>query len=471
MILCAWVGVRCDNFVRPLRKLVWLVLARKALGAFAIAAATLPLQSALATGFFVNQQSVIGLGRVGAGSAAGADGASGVFFNPAGLSELGRSEASATTWISAGAQAIVPRSSLRNTGSTAATPGTLGAGVSFAGTDMRDPADVTPIPNGYVVRRLSDVPAYVGFGITTPFGLKVKFRDDWFGRYDATSSSLQTYNFGAVAAWEASADVTIGGGIDLQYARSTLTTAIPNPLAIGGPTATTDGKIETKGDSWAVGFNVGLLLRPNAATRVGLHFRSPIDHRLSGSSMVSGLTGPLAAVNGSVGASANLKLPAIVSLGMTHRVTDRLSLLGQVEWYGWKRVDEVRLRFDDGRADGVRQSNFRNATAVAIGAEYAYSSVLTLRGGVRVDGTPTVDGFRDTTLPDSKRVWLGLGASWKLSARSTFDFAFAHAAIKRADIALTRTFFDGTPLASSIRIVGTADSSVDTLSMAYRCAF
>ncbi len=446
-------------------------IAQTALGALALVATALPLKSAFATGFFINQQSVIGLGRVGAGSAAGADGASSVFFNPAGLTELGRTEPGSTTWMSTGVQVIIPHSSLRNAGSTAATPGTLGTAAPFAGTDMRDPAGATPVLNIFAVRRLSGLPAYVGFGINSPFGLSAKFRDDWFGRYDATKASLLTLNFSGVAAWELNPVVTIGGGLDLQYARSTLVTAIPNPLVPGGPTAATDGRSETNGDSWAAGFNIGLLVRPNDATRVGLHVRSPINHRLSGTSNVRGLTGPLAPGNGTVGASAKLKLPMIVSLGAVHKLTDRLDLLGQIEWYGWNRFDEVRVRFDNGSADGVRRSNYRNARALAVGVEYAYSKALTLRGGVRVDETPTVDGFRDTTLPDEKRTWLGLGASWKTSPSSTWDFAFAHAAIKRADISVVRTFFDGTPVASTMRVMGTAQSSVDTLSIAYRYAF
>ncbi|WP_176068277.1 OmpP1/FadL family transporter [Piscinibacter koreensis] len=436
-----------------------------------MAAFALPLDSAFATGFFINQQSVIGLGRVGAGSAAGADGPSGVFFNPAGLSELGRLEPEKKTWTSFGLQVIAPRSSLRDDGSTAATPGSLGGDVPSGGRDMRNPGDPTPIGNLFFVRRLTDVPAYVGFGITEPFGLKVKFREDWFGRYDAIESSLMTINLGPVAAWELSREVTLGGGLDVQYARSTLTSAIPNPAVPGGPTPATDGKIRIRGDSWAAGYNLGLLLRPTDRTRVGLHFRSPIDHRLSGSSRVSGFTGALSAANGRSDAKAKLKLPSIVSLGVAHNLTDRLLLLGQVERYGWKRSDEVRVRFDNGGADAVRRTGFRNAWAAALGLEYAYSSALTLRGGVRFDETPTVDAYRDTTLPDQKRLWLGLGASWKVAEQWALDFAFAHARIKRADINVERTFFDGTPLASSARVSGSTRSSVNTLSFALRYAF
>ena len=41
--------------------------------------------NAFATGFFINQQSVTGIGRVNAGVTAGTDDLSAIFFNPAGL--------------------------------------------------------------------------------------------------------------------------------------------------------------------------------------------------------------------------------------------------------------------------------------------------------------------------------------------------------------------------------------------------
>src|SRR5262249_10988296 len=45
---------------------------------------------AFATGFYINQQSVRGLGRVDAGNTVAADDLSTIFFNPAGLMEVAR---------------------------------------------------------------------------------------------------------------------------------------------------------------------------------------------------------------------------------------------------------------------------------------------------------------------------------------------------------------------------------------------
>jgi long-chain fatty acid transport protein len=367
-------------------------------------------------------------------------------------------------------QLIAPRSQQQDAGSTAATPGTLGAAVPSGGVDGRDPTNPTPVPTVYWAHRVAPNLA-IGAGITSPFGLSARFPTDWYGRYDATEASLKTINLTAVAAYRFDSGVSVGGGLDFQYAHSLLATAIPNPLTPGGPTAATDGSSETKGHDWASGFNLGILVPITARTSIGAHYRSGIKHALQGSTTVSGLTGPLAPFNGTVGSRADLNLPAVATVALRHAWSTDLQLLASVDWFDWSRFREVRGRFSDGRTDAVRESRYRDAFAVSAGAEYAVSRQLALRGGVRYDQTPTTDGFRDTTVPDAPRLWLGMGATWRTAAGSAWDFAFNHVAFRRANVGVTRTFFEGTPVASTVVVNGRARSTVNTLAVEYRRAF
>ena len=63
-----------------------------------------------------------------------------------------------------------------------------------------------------------------------------------------------------------------------------------------------------------------------------------------------------------------------------------------------------------------------------------------------------IDGFRDTTAPDSDRLWLGIGATYQKSKTSRLDIAFNQVFFRPANIALTRGFFAGTPLATVVGI-------------------
>ena len=278
-------------------------------------------------------------------------------------------------------------------------------------------------------------------------------------------------NFGAVAAYEVTPNWSVGLGLDLQYAHAKFTTAIPDPLAPGGPTPITDGQSTVSGSAWTPGFNVGLLFTPDPLTRIGLALRSGIDHDVSGSATTSGLTGPLFGGNGTVDVSARLKLPTIVSLGAARRVTEDVTLFGQVDWFGWNTFDEIRIVFADGRRDAVLPENYRDTWALSMGTDYATSESLTLRGGIRFDRTPTVDGFRDTAFPDGDRLWFGLGATYRVSRTSSLDFAFNHVLVRQSNVAVTRTFFDATPLATTVRVNATVDQYFSTIGISYNYAY
>lgn len=423
----------------------------------------------LATGFFINQQSVKGQGRVGAGNAVAADELGTVFFNPAGLPKIVFDSSGNATWrISAGAHLLMPRSDLRNRGSAAATPGSLGFAVPITGGDGHDPADPTPIPNLYGAGAFGKLA--LGVAANFPFGLSTKYERDWHGRYDAIEASLETTNIGVVAAYQVAPTVSIGGGLDFQRATTKLTTAIPNPLNPGGPTAATDASIETEGDAFSVGFNLGAMWDVTSRVRIGGHYRSGMQHDVDGTSTFRDLPGPLSALNGTIGASATIDLPAITSAAVRWE-TPGVVVYAQADWFDWSAFKEVRIQFDDGRPDAVRAANYRDAYGMAVGADFPLNNKWTLRGGVRYDTTPTVGTYRDTTVPDSERTWLGAGASVDLARNFALDLSFTHAFFADTSVGITRSFFDNTPLASLVNVNSSVETSVTTLAADFRFRF
>ena len=437
--------------------------------AVALAALHALLPLAQATGFFVNQQGVRALGRVNAGAAAAADDPSTVFFNPAGLPFLWEGGRTDPSLASVGVQVLVPQAQLEDRGTVVATPGTLGNFVPGAGPGAQDPSDPTPVPNFYYARRLGGWS--MGLGLGAPFGLSSTYAPDWFGRYDALESSLETANLTAVVARRVSPTLTLGGGLDVQHARSKLTVALPNPAVPGGPTPATDARNTATGTAWTAGFNVGATWMPDAATRFGLHYRSGMDHRIDGTSTTSGFTGPLAFANGQSGATARLRLPAMAGLGVMRRLGAATRLYAQADWYGWSRLREIRIAFDDGTPDAVRVANYRDAWAASLGVDHDASPELTLRAGIRYDQTPTRDGYRDTTFPDAPRRWIGAGASWRVSPAWTLDFSAKHVDFRRAEVDVVRTFYDGTPLAAAARVRASVDARITTVAASATLAF
>jgi len=425
----------------------------------------LSLSSGLhAAGFYVPQKGAVGVGVAMAGDSARASDAGTVYFNPAGMTELGGAMAQG------GIDFLSPDVRIRNQGSAAVTPGTLGAAVPYSGGDG-SAGRLTPIPNFYYARPLRGGDLWLGLAVAAPFGLGIDYGRDWFGRYDSIKSQLATVDLAPSLAYRASPSWSIGGGIDFQYADAQLTNAIPNTLNPGGPTPATDGIAKLTGNGWSTGFNVGVLYHDSPNTRIGLHYRSAIGHKLDGQVTIEGFAGPLSAANGTFNTRTDFKLPQIVSLGLAHRASPAWTLLAEYQWFGWSAFDEVRVRFDSGVPDSVRPEKFRNTHSAAFGAEYKWSDRTTLRGGVRFEQSPTIDAFRNTSIPDSDLLWLGLGATFKLSDGLLLDLGYVRANFRRASINRTSTAFAGTPLSGTTTVSGRTDNTVDTLAMSLRYRF
>ncbi|MGH6899842.1 MAG: OmpP1/FadL family transporter [Geminicoccaceae bacterium] len=411
--------------------------------------------SAGANGFSLPVQDSRQVGRATAGSVAAAADASTVFHNPAGMTELDGEQ------ILAGATAIYAGYDVADRGSTATTPGTGGAPVLLAG-ENGDPRTFEVVPTLFYARPMTPSRAFwLGIALTSPWGLGVQYDDDWFGRYDSIETRLTTVNLSPALAYRITEWLSIGGGLNLEYADAKLTNALPDTLAPGGPSPGTDGMAKLTGDDLAVGFNVGVLIKPWSHTRIGLHYRSPITHDLSGKLKVSNLPPALAGGNGRVGADVRLQEPDVAAIGIAHEPIAGTTLFAEAQWFNWSRFKELRATFADGRPDSVRRQDWKDTWSFYGGIEQRLLEHWILRAGAGYEPTPTVDAFRSTSLPDGDRVRLALGLSYQWSDRLRVDFGYAHVFSARESIDLTPTFFEGTPAAGSVNVRGRADLFVN----------
>jgi long-chain fatty acid transport protein len=405
------------------------------------------VQTADAAGFYIKEQSVTGLGRAFAGESAVSEDASTIFFNPAGMTRLQGPEASA------GVHLLVPRADLENQGSSSSSP----AGPRpITGSDSGNPYDPTPVPNAYFAYPLMDRDLWVGLGVSAPFGLANKYDADWFGRYDSIETDLLTINIAPSVAYKVLDWVSVGGGIDIQYADAKLTSAF-----FAGPAPDVISKVE--GDDWAVGYNVGILFEPLPTTRVGIHYRSRIDHTLEGDVKATQAGASLSNRPG----TADLDLPDIIAVGFAHDVTPALTVMAEYNWYGWSSFKEIRVK-QPGQRDQVVTQNYEDTFSIAVGAQYKVNEEWTVRSGFQYDETPTVDGFRSTRTPDGDRYWLSAGLSYDVSDNFTVDVAYTHVFIEDATI---NTRQPGAALGLSTNTRASAEGSVDIFAAALRYKF
>ncbi len=377
-----------------------------------------------AAGFQLTEQNASGLGNAYAGSAAIADNASTIFFNPAGMTQLQARE------ISGGLTAVGTSFKFSDKGSSV---GAL-AGTGNGG----DGGAWGVVPNGYLSMALNK-DLYIGVGFGAPFGLKTEYDNPWLGAAQSTMFDLKTYNINPSIAYRVNDKVSLGLGLNWQrveaeYKRQVAVgSATPGltPIVVASPL-----KLTLDDNAW--GWNAGALFTLSPSTKVGVSYRSAIKYDTTGKIEVSG---PSAAVNASASsdAKASIKLPDTFILSVTQQLSDQWQMLGDVSWTGWSSIPKVDILRASGAASGTvaqtLDTNFRDTWRVALGANYKLNDAIKLKFGIARDQTPVKGAStRLTSLPDNDRTWFSVGAQWVPSKGSAIDVGIAYLYLKDADI-------------------------------------
>ena len=402
-------------------------------GAAVLLAAT---TAANAGGFALREQSAAGQGASFAGVAAGGA-LSSMFWNPSTMTQF-----SGKTF-EGDVAAIIPSVNHSYTASTLApfypaTPGN--SGLSAA------------VPSFYASWQFADQ-WWVGLSVNTPFGLAVTFPRAAATAGYAQSTDIKSYNFSPSIAFKVNEMLSVSVGAQIQYMKISYD-------GFAGLALPTPALATINGNGYSYGYTLGATLTPMAGTKIGIGYRSQLDQKLSGS--FSTTTG----VN--LAANTTVPLPALFSLGLNQRLSDRWTLLAEFEWQNWGRIGQPLL-FNS--ATGGTITTFPLAYSdgyfYSLGAEYQFDPNLKLRAGIAFEKSPITDQVRTPRLPDNDRMWYSIGASYKPSMwpRTTFDIGYSFIKSKNTPINVVA----GNPSFGGAGVyIGSVDANVNIISVAMR---
>lgn len=402
------------------------------------AAATLSAalsSAAVAGGFMLTEQSVAGLGRAYAGAGIVGDDLSAVWYNPAGMSLL------SGTAVQMGA--VVADLDL---------PVTTESGEKENGRKHG-----VPVPNMYIVHQIKD-DMWFGFGITVPYGMAAEYNPDWKLSDKGMNAEVKTFDFNPNIAVKLTDTLSFGAGVSLQYVTAQFES-----------TKTTDAgqmRVRLNADGWAWGGNLGFMWQPAETVRVGLAYRSQINHKADGYLKTSVSSGNQTMNFMSNDGHAEMSGPHTITLTGTWKATDALRLSGLVRWANWSSFDKLpisggSLRSATTVAAKVRAAAYIEANGITdpvekqqvvakaiaenatnktspeyhwkdswlftVGADYDINEQVTVRGGVGYEISPVDDDkYRSATIPDTDRLWLSLGATWRVNKQLQGDFGIAY---------------------------------------------
>ncbi len=355
---------------------------------------------ASAAAFQLWEQNASGLGNAYAGSAAVADNASTVFFNPAGLTQLTGFQ------LSAGVVGLGPSYEFRNDGSTG------------TGNNGGDAGGWHAVPNLYLSGRVTDRLS-LGFGVSAPFGLATEYDSGWIGRAQSIKSEVRTVNFNPSVAYRVNDKLSLGFGVNYQKIDAELTNSLSR----------------LKGDDTAWGWNVGALFTLSPAMRVGLSYRSSMKYTLEGT------------MNGTIPVRADVELPDTAILSVWQQVSDRWEAMGDLSYTRWGTLRSLNVvSRTNGAMLGTESFNYDNAWRVAWGAAYKASDAAKLKFGIAYDRTPVKDADRSARVPDNSRLWLSVGGQWNAGRYGKIDLGYSYLYVRDPDINMTK---NGTTLRGS----------------------
>ena len=185
-------------------------------------------------------------------------------------------------------------------------------------------------------------------------------------------------------------------------------------------------------DTWGVGGRLGLLWRATDATRLGLaySFKSSLDD-LEGDATVTAVDSIVGQIPLSGQVTVNdFEMPATLSVGISHNLSDRWLVSADVSRVFWKDVmKDISVSFyQTGGGDLHLQfpQNYDDQTIGAVGTSYKLNN-WTLRAGYRQGSEAAESSLLFATLPVTPTKHVSMGFSYQITNSGSIDFAYDRA--------------------------------------------
>ena len=185
-----------------------------------------------------------------------ADNPSAIYYNPAGIMQLG--------------DGLTTESSIYGI-SIDEQYKPLPGDSSAHGSTAHEPFQA--VPQFYASYHPKDQVFSFGLGIYSPFGLKTEWPGDSSFRQSGIYGNLQTFAFNPVLAVQITRSLSVGIGISADYTEAELR---------DGLTSSPGDSFSFKGRGLSVGGNAGIMWKPTERQSIGLSYHSPVEGDLTG---------------------------------------------------------------------------------------------------------------------------------------------------------------------------------------------
>ncbi len=383
-----------------------------------------------AAGFRLSEQDAKANG-MGNSFVAVADNASAVWYNPAAMTDLEK------TNVSLGSVMVYP---------------TMKHDRTTGGSDSIEKTLHVP-PYLYATHQLNEKWA-LGFGFNAPFGLSTEWdKNTAATKYIATLSDIKAFNYNLNGAYKVNDKLSFAVGVDYVNLDATLNKMV-SPTKPGW-----ELELEGDGDGW--GYNAAAMYKLNEKWNFGASYRSQIKIDVDGTAKVTAAgisndastkltlpdtfqigaaykfnekwnfgasyrspikidvdgTAKVTAAGISNDASTKLTLPDTFQIGAAYKFNEKWLASVTADYTDWATYHVLAIKSNTIKAlTGTDTSydikDWKSVWAFRAGTEYKYSDAWKFRGGVFYDYNPVREKHFETRVPDSDRLAFSVGAGW-----------------------------------------------------------
>ncbi len=344
------------------------------------------------------------LGTASAGRAAMAADASTAASNPAGMTQLDR------TQLMGAAGALLPSTNF----DVAPQTTTSGGGGGNAGV-------FTPLGSFFFVYKLSEK-IRIGIATYSDYGLGVDFGKKWAGRYYLTQESIFSSKVSPEIAYAVNEWLSVGAGFSFGVGRLGFQSKINNALP-----RVQDGGLSLESWDEAFGGNVGFLVTPIKQLRLGFIYQSPEDYKFGFRPHITGLGPVTEAIRNRIGGTKiNIPLtePQRIMASALYELTPNLSLMGNVGWQNWSAFGEFPVGISAINQRSVETNlHFSDTCSIAIGQQFRFAEKWLWSAGFAYDSSPVSKTNRSAVLAIDRQLRYGTGIQYEVNKDVTAGVA------------------------------------------------
>lgn len=337
-----------------------------------------------AAGTLIQEMSKMTVSTAGAGSAVLAENASVAYSNPAGMSYIEGDALSVNAAV-------------------------MDLGINYD--DANDPQNssdnaggLQPYGSLYYVHQLNN-DIHLGMSVSAQGGSALDYGTSYAGALSLNDLRLSVIQLNPSMSYQVNDKLSIGGGLQIDYA------SFDETLLYG------QGNIET--DSWTLGYNLGVMYQIDNHNRLGIAYRSRMNHDLTGEIQVAN--------NISGEAGLNVLNPRQLEISGLHQLSQPLSVVWSLGFEQWSDNESTTVSINDGNHIQQIERNFDDVWTGAVGARYQLTPKLRLESGIGYATSPLDDPkSQGADLPVDTQYRYSIGATYQWTKDTSFNTYYSY---------------------------------------------